>query len=812
MSKTINFGIDLGTTNSAVAKFEGGEVKIFNNPLDYGRSTLPSVVEYKNNKTIVGSKAKEGKTPTSLFKRKMGTNEKVNGKTPVELSAAVLKELKGFVTVTGDAIPSAVITIPSAFDTIQSNATLEAGKQAGFTDVVLLQEPIAASLAYANQGLSVDKGKWLVYDLGGGTFDVALLEINDGEMKVLDHKGNNFQGGADYDSMILEKLIIPKVEEALNTTGLIKALKNKSGKYHSKYQRLLNIAEGVKIELSNSTSTDVYVDDVFFPGTDLDLEITITKADFDALVKPSVEETIGMIHEIMNSNSLTSKDLEFILMVGGSTFIPQVRERIAESLKIAVKTDIDPTTAVAVGAAYYAATKESSVKAASTKKYKLEVKTSYDQASRDNEILLAVQIKGDVKGLSYRITRKDGAFDSGINEVSNPFTVLLPLIKDEYNYFNLNITNEQGDVVYSDELGVNSGFHIKGQPIPEDICLEIDDLDGGDTKLDLVFQKNTILPTKTKKSFPINKTLLKGAIDNVLYIKLWEGTYGSLPSSNKNIGIIKVSGDQLDRDLTPGSMIDFTFSMDESRTLTVDAYFVQADQEITKNFNPKERDVNVDDLKDEVSNLYNKIDEEIEAAEEREDYETAGKLKAIKEEASNVAEQSNDISTDDSTDDKFKIEDKKRAIAQKIDSATKDKQWIEALASYTEQKDDTNEAVENHGNNMERKQYSKIVAREDQHIKAQSILGIKGLDDELHGIYITIQWRNPDFLAGLLKHLSGQKHRMNDQEAATAQLRRGMDAYQSGETTILAQCCRELFGLLPAGATKALSTKIGFGG
>jgi molecular chaperone DnaK len=193
MENTINYGIDLGTTNSAIAKFVKGEVIIFSNPQDFGRSTLPSVVSYKMDKITVGKKAKEflekdPKSVVGVFKRKMGTAESFpiksinESKTPIELSAQVLKELKTFVN-TSDILDAVVITIPASFDTIQSNATKQAGIQAGFKQVVLLQEPIAASLAYANmkKEREMKDGQWLVYDLGGGSFDVALIKIKEGE-------------------------------------------------------------------------------------------------------------------------------------------------------------------------------------------------------------------------------------------------------------------------------------------------------------------------------------------------------------------------------------------------------------------------------------------------------------------------------------------------------------------------------------------------------------------------------------------------------------------------------------------------------
>ena len=194
MENMINFGIDLGTTNSVIAKFVKGEVQVFTNPTDFGRNTLPSVIAFRKDRIFVGSKAqefaeKDPKNVISRFKRKMGTSESYKipvlnqSKSPIELSAQILKELKNFVQ-SGETLDSVVITIPASFDTIQSNATKEAGLQAGFKQVILLQEPIAASLAYANKKKDKElaDGQWLVYDLGGGTFDVALVKIKEGEM------------------------------------------------------------------------------------------------------------------------------------------------------------------------------------------------------------------------------------------------------------------------------------------------------------------------------------------------------------------------------------------------------------------------------------------------------------------------------------------------------------------------------------------------------------------------------------------------------------------------------------------------------
>ena len=249
--KTINFAIDLGTTNSLIAKYDNGKVKIFNNPLGL-KQTLPSCIAFRGGRIVIGDKAldyleKDAENVCMLFKRKMGTQDTYfvpsldKEMQPIELSSIVLKELKNFIP-DSDVLDSVVITIPAAFDTIQSNATKKAGYLAGFKEVVLLQEPIAACLAFANTAnISVsDKENWIVYDFGGGTFDVALVEVDERELKVKDHQGDNYLGGADFDNLIVQHIIVPFIEEKTGESELWKSLRSKSTAYKGLYFELLN--------------------------------------------------------------------------------------------------------------------------------------------------------------------------------------------------------------------------------------------------------------------------------------------------------------------------------------------------------------------------------------------------------------------------------------------------------------------------------------------------------------------------------------------------------------------------------------------
>lgn len=829
MENTINFGIDLGTTNSTIAKFVKGEVIIFSNPQDYGRNTLPSVVGYKKDKILVGKQArvfleKDPKSVVGVFKRKMGTAEafkikSINeSKTPIELSAQVLKELKTFVN-TGDILDAVVITIPASFDTIQSNATKEAGIQAGFKQVVLLQEPIAASLAYANmkKEREMKEGQWLVYDLGGGTFDVALIQIKDGEMKVIDHEGNNFLGGADFDQMIVEKIVIPKICTEYDFTDLDIEMKSASGKFNSKYYGLLQRAEEAKITLSSKTSSEIVVDGLEDEeGNEVDMEIVITRSEFNDLIKSNIDETIEMIKKILTRNSLKPFDLQYTLMVGGSTYIPYVRSLVEEVLQIPVNCEIDPTTAVAIGAAYYAATKQKDLEKSTDKKNStISIKTSYNKASKEKDELFSAKVTGIIDGLSYRITRQDGGFDSGLKKLTERINEDLPLVDGAFNFFSLVVYDSQNNLVETEieSIGINSGFSISGQPIPEDICLEVDDYDNpGKTRLKPIFFKNSILPLRSQViSFPLNKGLIKGNEYDFIYINVLEGSHLALPEANKCIGFMEIKGNQIKRDITKGSDIEITISISESRDISISVYLNMADQEFKQTFNPKERNTPVEFLKVQVEELSDKLDLEIEEAIEKEEFETANMLSKLKKEMDTVSDETVSLTSDDVTDKRYQLEDKKRKIAQAIDSTTKNKRLQQSKIHYLETKADCEKMLNENGNDHERKTFNDIVAQEGAFMATNSPLKIQEKSDELDSIILHIRWRTPEFLVGMFHWCRDNQPRMNDQAQAKSLADAGGFAIESRNWERLAEINSGLLNLLPRGAEEEAITRIGFG-
>ena len=347
MSKII--GIDLGTTNSCVAVMEGKEAKVIANP--EGNRTTPSVVAFKNGERIVGDAAKRqlitNKNTVYSVKRLMGTDTKVEleGKqyTPQEVSAMILSYLKDYAEAyLGEKVDKAVITVPAYFNDAQRQATKDAGKIAGLEVERIINEPTASALAF---GLDKDQNtehKILVYDLGGGTFDVSILDIADGTFEVLSTAGDTHLGGDDFDEKIIDWLADNfKKEHNIDLKADKMAL-----------QRLKEASEKAKKDLSGTVQTQISLPFISAgPEGPLHLEATLTRAQFDAMTKDLVDRTMVPVKNALRDAGLNASDLDQVLLVGGSTRIPAVQEAVKKELGKEPNKSVNPDECVALGAA-----------------------------------------------------------------------------------------------------------------------------------------------------------------------------------------------------------------------------------------------------------------------------------------------------------------------------------------------------------------------------------------------------------------------------------------------------------------------------
>jgi len=776
--KPVNFGIDLGTTNSLIAKFENGKVQVYKNPIGQ-KETLASVVAYRLERILIGDKAREYLTKDAInvfsgFKRKMGTDEKfyvVNideNVTPVELSTLVLKELKKFVPPT-DYVASAVITIPASFDSMQSNATLNAGKEAGFKEVFLLQEPIAACLAFFNDdtfGPHQSTGNWIVYDLGGGTFDVALVNQMEDQLKIVDHEGNNFLGGMDFDFAIIDKIIIPAIIQQTGIENFEEELRDKHGKYEMLFYQIMYYAEEAKKELSQAQITAIDFSAIL-DDKKYDFYIEIKKEDVDEIFLPLVNQTLQLLHRVLENNKLKTDDINAIILVGGSTYLPIVREQLSLQTGITLNYTIDPTTSVAVGAAHYAANKfyEPSIAekeitthnivnellaGLAVEQLNLNIDLNYSRSSRGTEELLLIKVSGEYEHKTYRITRLDGGFDTGFVDLKAKKTEFLPLIPGINNLFDFNIyDNNNNEISYlKKEITINQGtYNIDGQPLPHDICIEVDDIENKTTKMEAIFTRNSLLPQKRTLYRELSKTIKKGS-DDCITINILEGDKNSRPSSNLTIGCIQISGKDLQTDLLKGSDIEIQIHLTDSRVLKTQVFLVMTQQEFNNVFSISEKQINISRLKEQYNILENELINTIKEFQYNDDDIWEIHATSLLNELESLKTNLFKLKDKDKSDEKYVIAEKITRISKQYDKLGGNERITTMIEEYFNYKEIVMTAIETVDFEKEdlRKSFLKIEQSESGFIQSKNISVIENKMKQLNDLYWRALGNNISFL------------------------------------------------------------------
>ena len=763
----INIGIDLGTTNSAIAEYNEGKVILHRNPIDFSE-LLPSVVSFKNNRTIIGNKAKEKlltdyKTTFSSFKRKMGSesvykmDDLGQDISPITLSSLVLKELKSFL-IEKD-IKSVVITIPASFDTLQSNATKEAGYLAGFEEVVLLQEPIAACIAYSNIqniDLNQEEEKWLVYDFGGGTFDVSLARVSSRELEIIDHKGNNFLGGVDIDQLIIQKIICTAIEKENPRLDKIwdKMITKFDLNYTKLYYELLYRVEEVKKELSLRDKAFIEIDN---QELNIYQEIEINREVFDNLISQKFDISFDLLETLLADNNFSFDDISRIILVGGTTYIPYIRAELSKRTGIYVDSNIDPTTAVAIGAAYFAGSKTYSINRVEIEeviadKKDLKIEWIYENQTNDLEELIVGVVDSYFKGC-YRISRTDGGYDSGIinfeNKISH-FVKVLPKVK---NNFKIQILDNQHNLISDYSVEIAHGIYtILGQPVPNDICIELDG--EGYTYLEKIFSKNDILPLKKIVYKTISKTILKNTSDK-LVINVLEGDVRDAIETNLLIGNLKISGSDIPFDLIKGMDVEIIFLISESRDLTVEVVIDSIGFSIKQVFSPSYRNVDLERVQSDIKFYIDKVFYELNNLDE--DSVIFDKLvehrNALIELYGVVIENLNN----DLTDIKFQIDDQKKEIIKKIEALIGNEYLLKIIENYNNTKNELL-SLEDKMEDDDKEQFQAVIRTEKQFIASGNKNLIIKKTNDLEKISNSIYKKSDNYYVETFYML---KHNMN---------------------------------------------------
>jgi molecular chaperone DnaK len=611
MRNKIDYGIDLGTTNSAIARMENGTPTI--KKTDTLKDTLPSCVHFNKKKdTLMGDTAfnvmkndntralktfETGKTNTYIeFKRTMGTTHKYESAnmgrefSSEELSAEVLKKLKSFIQ--DENISSIVITVPAKFLNPQKEATIQAAKQAGFKHIELLQEPVAAATSYGLTAKDKDS-YWLVFDFGGGTFDAAIIKSEEGILTVKDTEGDNWLGGKNLDEAIIDKIIIPYLQENYAIDSIVEdAVKREILRSAVK-----PFAEEAKIQLSFKDSHNILsnLGDLPFEdenGEEPEIDITVTQKDMENVLSPIFQKAIDVTNDLLKRNNLKGTDLGTLILVGGPTYSPILRRMLKEQITENVDTSIDPMTVVAKGAALFASTISVSeaVKEESRDKTKLQLDIKYEATSVEMDEMVNIKVlKDKTEGtipekVFVDVVRSDGAWSSGKKQIGEKATLVDVLLQEGYsNVFNVNVYDEQGN-------------KLECQPNQFSVLQGIGGLDGmsvlpyyiGIGKWFDVEEKDLFLPIrgleKNKKvpatgvinGLKTRREIRPGMRKDIIRIPIYQGDYdaeGTNPILNNLVNEIVISGECLPALLPEGSDVDITIKVDRSEQMQFSAYF-----------------------------------------------------------------------------------------------------------------------------------------------------------------------------------------------------------------------------------------------
>ena len=584
-------GIDLGTTNSAICSYDGEKIRVWKSP-EQNDVTPSAIYIDKRGNRYYGLKAYNQapynpNNSATLFKRFMGTNTKIDfetagiSMTPEECSAEILKVLFGYLPeeIRNDPETATVITVPAAFNQMKKDATLQAAKLAGIGNVALMQEPVAAVMSIMRS--TKQEGIFLVYDLGGGTFDVSIAENINGKVNLLSHGGIEMCGGRDIDRLIFNKVVVPWLKNNFDLPDDLLV----SRKYKT-FCRLAQWAtERAKIELSANENSTIALSETESrtldeSGNEIYIDIDISRNIVDDVMSDIVSETVEATRETLTKAGLNANDVEKIVFIGGPTNYKPLRDRISFELSLPASFDVNPMTAVAEGASIFAESvnwgSETHERKATNNTVNTDISLSFKYTARlTGDIAKLACITGDeCDNYTICITSKDTGWTSGNACLKNNLIIDLPLSKEGDNRFLVEVLDSSGNKLSlgSDEIIITKTLATIGAiPASHSIGVEVIDKLGGTPVLDFLVNEGDALPKKGNITFKAGQTLKAGS-NNSINIKLWEGNIQSPITDNRFIGGFKIVGTDFDDGIIPtGADIECEYEMSDSGTINIQA-------------------------------------------------------------------------------------------------------------------------------------------------------------------------------------------------------------------------------------------------
>ena len=561
-------GIDLGTTNSAICSYDGESVRLYKSPDQNDVTPSAIFIDRRGNKYLgkraYDSAAKNPDNAATKFKRMMGTSTPVKlaavniTMTPEECSAELLKLCFGYLPeeIRNSGETGTVITVPAAFNQMQKDATLAASEMAGLGKVALMQEPVAAVMCVMKQRKG--DGIFLVFDLGGGTLDIAIAESISGRVSLLAHGGVAMCGGTDFDRAILDNVVKPWLLSNFELPDDFST----SQKYKSLLRMCLWASEKAKIELSakeesviSLTESDLGITDE--TGAEVYVDIPFARSLLDKLIATKVDEAIQSARETLEKSGLSPHDVERVVFIGGPTQYKPLRDRVAFELGIAPSTDVNPMTAVAEGAAVFAESIDWASQSRGRKSGRgalstggaLDLSFNFIARTPDSKAKVVAKLGGSAAaGVEFQIDSLDTGWSSGRMALKDGVTVELALAKPGENTFKVFVFDSKGGPVAlpEDKIVISrTAASIDAIPASHSIGVEARDKLGGRLVLDYLVREGDQLPKKGKKIFKTEESL-KASSSGSIKFKLWEGEISDPINDNRFIGMFEIKGSDFD--------------------------------------------------------------------------------------------------------------------------------------------------------------------------------------------------------------------------------------------------------------------------
>jgi len=829
-SQVIQLGLDLGTTNSSIAINNKGSIEVIKNA-DRDEYT-PSVfgIDKAKNK-VVGKRAYEkffqfasqedSKNYIAEVKRFMGTSEghyfERLGKemTPEEISAEILKYLKESVLKVYPDFPmtSAVITIPAYFSTIQAEATKRAGNLAGFDYVVLLQEPIAAAMAYGYT--NSENGSWLVYDLGGGTFDVALISSKDGLLSVKGHNGDNFLGGKNFDLLIVDKVIVPAILSKYD----IKEFSRSNEKYNGVFATLKYLAETARKYLSQDNQTVIEIEKVGNDdeGKEINLTIDFTRKELENLIEPLIDKTVKLARETIKDSGVKSSSVSKIVLVGGPTQTPYIRKRLEKDLNIELDFSIDPLTVVARGACIFATGQKipreflkTTKKASSSEK---EIKLNYEPMSSENEQLVTGvidELKDSSDSYHIQIQSDSGIYSSPRIKLKNgKFYDTVSLEEKKTNLFWIYLFDDKGNLVTisPDSFSITHGLSVSRAPIPHSIGLAIAkrDLSNSFVSTEVFepfFEKNSILPLKESRTFYTVKKLKKGDTENALPIKVYEGE-SNIPDRNIFLASLAITGKDISYDLPERTKVDVTIEVNESREVTVHAFISSIDLSLSIRATSYDEDIDTTRMESDLLTQREKLN----SMEKNLSTEEKTRLETLFD---SVGTSLRNAGLDQ--DEKRKANKELKELKMDLDKLEEEKEMPQLKDEFNTSVEEINKLIDELGEEKDKDKFKEqlVILRHEGNkaIESDDKQLLARVNEQIKDLGFSVAFSNPSVWVYQFDKITKGDYKFSNENDAQYYTSKGKRAIELGDIDELKRCVINLINLLPSEQQQEINSSL----